>query len=461
MRTLKVFGILLWATALLLPLQGNAAPPPTEYIILYRDGTLALLTDRLDRTPHAVSPHSAQVLLKAKSYLVPQGDFASRLEAARADPDVRYLEPNSPVELLEVPNDEYYPMFQSKIMESLDLPGAWHHTTGNADVIVAVMDTGMQGSHPDLGPNLWVNPGEIPANGVDDDRNGYVDDVNGYNTFDDNGNASDDLFGHGTSVAGIIGAVGNNGFGVAGVNWTVRMISVRMWGSDPRTPSDLYNIMKAYQYVLALKRHGVNIRVVNASFGTSESSPGGIEEYFVRELEAEKVLLVAASGNDGRDTDATPVYPACFSADNVVSVGGVDPQTWTRCSFSNYGSRTVDLFAPGNGVLTTGREFNFRVFLGTSSAAPFVTGLGALLWAASPDASMAQVRDALLEGVTLSDAFAGKCVSGGILNARGSMEQLLSPPAPQRSSSGGGCQGFEASGALLLGALPLLWRRKR
>ncbi len=220
------------------------------------------------------------------------------------------------------------------------------NTTTNPPV-VAVIDTGVFFTHPDLSSNMWVNPGERPGNGVDDDGNGYVDDVNGYNFYAGNGNPSDSGE-HGTHVSGTIAACGNNGIGVVGVNWRAKIMALCCSG-DGSNLSDSA-VIEAVQYAAMMKSRGANVVAINASYGGSSFSSA--EQAAIQTAGDAGIVFCAAAGNDSSDNDTTPTYPAGYRLPNMIVVGASD-STDSLASFSNYGTSTVDLCAPGVNILST------------------------------------------------------------------------------------------------------------
>lgn len=259
---------------------------------------------------------------------------------------------------------------------------AWDITNGSSDVVVAVIDTGIDYTHPDLAANIWVNPGETPANGIDDDANGYIDDIHGANTVlgaTDRGNPMDDNE-HGTHVAGTIGAVGNNGEGVAGVNHTVKLMALKFM--DATGGGRLSDAISAIDYMVSMKvNYGVNVRVSNNSWGGGGFSPA--LHAAIDRARAAGIVFVAAAGNSGQDTDLFPAYPSSYEVSNVVSVAAIDTNQ-TLASFSNYGAESVDIAAPGVGIFSTLPNNQYGYLSGTSMATPHVVGALALLFAAEP-----------------------------------------------------------------------------
>jgi subtilisin family serine protease len=295
--------------------------------------------------------------------------------------------------------------------------------TGSRDIFVAVVDaSGVQFDHPDLAANTWTNPGEIPGNGIDDDGNGYVDDVHGWNSFADNGDVYETTnSAHGTHVAGTIGAVGGNGIGVAGVNWSVGLIPVKFGQNGGGSTLDA---LQAIDYVTALKTaKGLNIVAVNASWGTY---PGAAPDQALLDSVTRAahagILLVAASMNNNTNTDTRAVYPACFDTtagagyDSVISVAAID-QNGLKASFSDYGQQTVDLGAPGVAIQSTKLGGTYGTMSGTSMATPHVAGAIALYASTHPGASAWQAKADLFNyGVRATESLNGITTTGGRLD---------------------------------------------
>jgi hypothetical protein len=328
------------------------------------------------------------------------------------------------------PND---PRFANQwALAKIEAPIAWLNQTGSTNVVVAVIDSGVNYLHEDLRDNLWRNPGEVPVNGIDDDGNGWIDDVFGIDTANDSrGNDSDPFdqglngYYHGSAVAGIIGAVSNNGLGVVGLNWSVRIMAVRaIRASNLITVGDE---LDAIEYVLAMKNRGVNIRAVNMSYGGISYSTA--ERDALAAVQNAGILLCVSAGNSDRNNDVTPTYPASHPLPGIIAVAASDPSdrlaTFPFGGASQYGRTNVDLAAPGLDVASTfgpGTNSYLADFFGTSAAAPHITGAVALLAAANPAATPQQIKSALLGSVDLAPAFTNKMVSHGRLNLGRAMD---------------------------------------
>jgi subtilisin family serine protease len=310
----------------------------------------------------------------------------------------------------------------------INAPAAWDLSTGSSEIVVAVIDTGIDYSHPDLAGNLWRNAGEVPGNGIDDDANGYVDDYHGINAVTGTGNPMDDN-GHGTHVAGTIGAVGNNAVGVVGVNQQLQLMGLKfLQGNGSGTLSDA---IEAIDYMVMMKGRGVNIRVSNNSWGGGGFS-APLESAIKRARDA-GILFAAAAGNEANDNDATQSYPASYEIDSIVSVAAIDAQG-NLASFSNYGASHVDIAAPGVQILSTYPGNRYAQLSGTSMATPHVAGALALLLGREPTLSPVQALARIYEsGVTLP-TLSGVVRTGRTLNVsralRGETAPIEAPAAP-------------------------------
>lgn len=324
---------------------------------------------------------------------------------------------------------------------------AWKITKGNPDMIVAVIDTGVDYTHEDLLPNLWRNPGEIPNNGIDDDNNGYIDDVIGWDfvsndnkPFDLSAEPLDLLFkggnpGHGTHCAGNVAARGDNGKGIAGVAPNVKIMSLRFISEKGQgTTADA---IKAIRYAVDM-----GAKITSNSWGSIGEEAGNPENIALREAiqysQDKNVLFIAAAGNGikgvgyDNDSSATPSYPASYDHDIIVSVAALDSKN-NLGSFSNWGAKTVDIGAPGVQVFSTVVEngysdvvidkFGFKAtWDGTSMATPHVAGAAALYWSANPNKSWQEVKAALIGSAKRTDAVVGKTVSNGRLDVNALMK---------------------------------------
>ncbi len=337
------------------------------------------------------------------------------------DPAFKYIEPNYIHSFnATIPNDSSFDQLWGlnntgqtggTSDADIDAPEAWDIQTGNSNVVVGLMDSGLDYTHPDLNDNLWTNPGEIPGNGIDDDGNGYVDDVHGYDFAFDDPNPEDNV-GHGTHVGGTIGAEGDNGIGVAGVNWNAQIMTLKI--------GDTYGIytfdaIEGLEYATMMKQvYGVNVNLTNNSWGGGPYSQALYDA--IAAAGAANQLFIAAAGNTGGNTDISPHYPASYNLDNIISVAATDDDDQLS-SFSSFGSTSVDLGAPGSSVYSTipGGGYGFKS--GTSMASPHVAGVASLIWSDDPTLTAQQVKDRILATVDPIPALQGKTVTGGRLNA--------------------------------------------
>lgn len=304
----------------------------------------------------------------------------------------------------------------------IDAPEAWDITTGSGDIVVAVIDSGVDYNHPDLAANMWTNSPEVNGvTGVDDDGNGYTDDIYGYDFYNGDANPFDDL-GHGTHVAGTIGAAANNAVGVAGVNWNVKIMAVKWINSS--NFGTTAGAVASVNYVTHMRQRGVNVKLSNNSWHVAPSE--ALRQAIVAHGDA-GLLFVVAAGNDGANRDLVADYPSSYDLPNMITVAATDNRD-NKASFSTYGLNTVDLGAPGVNVLSTTPANTYSYFSGTSMATPHVAGVVALGWSYFPDASKERIKNAILAGVDPISALRRDgptpVGTGGRLNAYGTLQQL-------------------------------------
>ena len=306
------------------------------------------------------------------------------------------------------PNDEYYTTFQNN-MRVTRMNQAWDLETGDGSVVVGVIDSGIDYTHPDIQANIWNNTQEIAGNNLDDDSNGYVDDIYGYDFYNEDDDPYDDNS-HGTHCAGTIGAVGNNNIGVTGTAWNVKLLALKT--ANYQGLSYTSDIIRAIEYAIDLKNNGVNIRVLSASLGSINSETIALQNAINTAFNSD-IVFVAAAGNSNSNNDLTPFYPASYN--NVVSVAAFDEINSTLSYYSNYGLQTVDIAAPGDSILST-VPGGYSAYSGTSMATPQVSGAIALASMYRPDLTASELVSRLLANVTLITSLDGKVVTGGILN---------------------------------------------
>ena len=311
----------------------------------------------------------------------------------------------------ETPNDTKYSSQQQNIADLIDLEAAWDHTTGSSSVKVGVIDSGIMGTHPDLIENLDFDSGYANSNSQLPDK--FIDED-----------------GHGTSVAGIIGAVGDNEIGISGVCWSVSLVSLKV-AEYMQTELNVWKILEHPSYLIQALEYASDdetyIPILSFSGGWSRSDISGIEITRVRDAIATYPgLLVCAAGNSDIDLDAenaTKVYPACYDLDNILTVGASTAND-TKYYSSNYGATSVDIFAPGDGIYTTKKTGSYGSFQETSAATPFVSGVAALLLSYDPTLTTAELKSAIMNGADTVASLSGKCVTGGRLNALNAIHKL-------------------------------------
>jgi subtilisin family serine protease len=293
----------------------------------------------------------------------------------------------------------------------IDAPEAWNITKGSRSVLVGVIDTGMNYTHPDLAANAWTNPNEVAGNGLDDDGNGYIDDTRGWDFVSNDNDPADD-HGHGTHCSGTIGAVGNNSTGVVGVNWLVSIVGLKFLNASGSGANS--DATEAIAYATSI---GVTL--------TSNSWGGGgydaLMEAAIEEANDAGILFVAAAGNETNNNDSNPNYPAGFENDNVISVAAIT-RTGALASFSNYGATTVDIGAPGQEVLSTSLGTGYATLSGTSMATPHISGACALLKAYRPMLTHAEIKSMILGNTVPLASLNGKCATGGLLNLNAALD---------------------------------------
>ncbi len=392
---------------------------PGELIVRFKDQALASKN---------ITASKSSLLKKFKHFplhhiKLPLGlTVQDALASYRKDPNVLYAEPNYIVRKAQVPGDTEFSRQWS--LPIISAPAAWDVSVGSREkssVLVAVLDTGIAYYHPDLAANLWINPGEICGDGLDNDGNGIIDDCYGANfggftlgdPWDD-----DTADSHGTHVSGIIGAVGNNELGITGVNWAARIMAVKFL-HGPEGMGELADALRGVEYALA---NGA--KIINMSFEVDEDSQSLRDA--ARAVENAGALMISAAGNTGKNLDIYRVYPASIKSSNNIAVAA-SSFTDGLPYYSDYGRHTVDIAAPGgsttgsaNAILSTvwlnSGTTLYRTTAGTSMAVPHVTGAAALLWNIYPSLTAVQVKARILNSVDRVPAFTETTISGGRLN---------------------------------------------
>lgn len=419
--------------------------------------------------------------------------IAETTAALAANPNILSFQQDSFVSGQTVPNDSFFSnqlgfdnvgQFGATIGADINAPEAWNETTGSTKVVIGVIDSGIDATHPDLYKNIWLNQGEITlalkgvlvdtdgdelwtfydlnapanasfvhdingntridaqdlladplwANGQDTDGNGFVDDFFGWNFLSGSEepfapNNPTDVLGHGTHVSGILGAMGNNSVGVAGLNWRTSIMALKFL--DENNQGTVANAISAINYATMMRKdYDVNVRVTNNSWGQT----GGFNEGLKQAIEAsgdEGILFVAAAGNGdvlgrGIDNDRNPFYPANYDLENIISVAATTTDD-TLARFSNFGAQFVDIAAPGTGIFSTIPGGGYAALSGTSMAAPQVAGTAALLWSVVPGATVSEIREAILSKAD-PIALNGQVASNRRLNARGALNSQVFAP---------------------------------
>ncbi|MGN6555925.1 MAG: S8 family peptidase, partial [Verrucomicrobiota bacterium] len=359
---------------------------------------------------------------------------AQALQTYRNSGLVEYAEPDYLVYAARTPNETWYfdgsqwalynwGQLGGTVDCDIDAAEAWDLAYDASSILVSVIDSGARVTHEDLAANLWTNPGEIPGNGIDDDADGYIDDVHGINAIAGSGDVTDE-FGHGSHVAGILGAVGDNGVGMVGTAWKARMMICKFL--DPQLQGSISDAIECIDYS---RIHGA--KIVNASWGgaTSSAFSSSALRDAIDSLRQAGIIFVAAAGNFTLDNDdsSNAFFPASFDLDNIISVAATTRDD-DLAHFSDYGLNTVDLGAPGYIVLSSwsGSDSDYRTDDGTSMSAPHVTAACALAWTLAPGSTYQQIIQRVLAGVDPAPALFGKCRTGGRLN----LYKVLHPSSP-------------------------------
>jgi len=346
---------------------------------------------------------------------------------------VKYIEPDYAVQGMLAPNDPRYSdlwglnnIGQTGGAADADIgaPEAWDVSIGSSNVVVAVIDSGVDYNHADLKANMWINAGEKPGDGKDNDGNGYIDDVYGYDFYNNDANPMDD-HSHGTHCSGTIAAVGNNGIGVVGVNWAAKIMALKFLSSS--NSGYVSGAVAAIQYVTNMKNRGVNVIAMSNSWGTSSYSIS--LKNALTSADDAGVLCIAAAGNYGRNNDASPFYPASYDLPGVISVAATSHND-SLASFSSYGPTSVDLAAPGVSILSTTPGGGYGYKSGTSMATPHVSGAAALIKACFPGLTHIGIKNSILSSVDYKANLEGKTLTSGRLNVSNALGEEPASPTP-------------------------------
>ena len=407
---------------------------PNQVLVQFRPGVTEEAKDSIRNRIHAQNDEVVVAQDRRKDMkgdlelwnLPPGFEIAHAVRDLQQQPAIEFVEPNWIYQHHATSNDPYFTdgslwgMYGDGTSPSNPFGSqageAWASRTDCTDVYVGIIDEGLMYFHEDLAGNVWTNPFD-PVDGVDNDGNGYIDDTNGWDFAGGNNSVYDGAVDdHGTHVSGTVAAKGGNGTGVAGVCWNgVKLISAKFLGRAGGTTADA---IRAVDYITDLKtRHGLNVVATNNSWGGGGYSEGLVDA--IERANTANILFIAAAGNAGANIDVTPSYPAGYPNSNIIAVAAID-STGNLASWSNYGSTSVDIGAPGVGIWSTvpkkRTQSSYSSYSGTSMATPHVTGAAALYAAAHPGSTAAQIKAAILSAAIGTPSLTGKTVTGGRLN---------------------------------------------
>jgi subtilisin family serine protease len=400
---------------------------PGEVIVRVRGGATQQAIEQIDADANADGDQQiADIGDSQIRKLSVRSTVESAIRNLSGNSWVEYAEPNYILHANLAPNDPRYGELwgmkntgqviggvAGKPGADISAESAWNTTTGTAAVIVGVVDTGVDYSHPDLAANIWNNPGGV---------GGCPAGTHGYNAITKTCDPRDDHY-HGTHCSGTIGAVGNNALGVVGVNWTTRIMGLKFLDSSGSgTTADA---ITAIDFAVQAKIAGQNVRVLSNSWGGGGFSQALMDE--INKANANDILFVAAAGNASANNDVTPNYPSNYNTANMVAVAATD-NTDALAYFSNYGRTTVHLGAPGLDILSTQPGGLYQYLSGTSMATPHVAGTAALVLAAKPTLNTASLKAAILNNVDPIPSLSGITVTGGRLNAAKAVGSTPPPP---------------------------------
>ncbi len=429
-RLVLTIGTLM-ATTLSMAAQPEAVPG--EYIVKLKEpinsyrNQMTVLSQELGSYIKSTIPGQNIVVIKRPVFEVQ----SVVVKSLSQNPNIEVIEPNYIYKASRVPND---PMFsqlwgmsnlgqadsekqQGVVGMDIGATQAWDIETGSKDVIIAVIDTGVDYTNPDLAPNMWTNNAELNGKpGIDDDGNGVIDDIYGYNTITDSGDPKDD-HGHGSHCSGTIGAKGDDGKGIVGVNWNTRIMAVKFL--DSNGSGTLENAIKGIDYATKM-----GAKIMSNSWGG-----GGASQTLKEAIERANTagaLFVAAAGNESNNNDASPSYPASYQVPNVLAVAAVDNKGQIA-SFSNYGKSSVHVGAPGVNIVST-TTTGYQSWSGTSMATPHVSGIAGLIASHEPKLTALEIKNRIITTAHPIASLRGKVRSAGLANAYAALTNTLPQP---------------------------------
>ncbi len=409
---------------------------PGEFVIKFKDNNfsvknLAILESKMSGKIIKKIPNSPIVVLKRTGVTAMSESVTNVINQLRANPDIEIVEPNYIYRLNKTPDDPKYKELWGlhnvgqestkgkKGVEGVDIGAeqAWDLQTGSENIVVGVIDTGVDYNLEDLKANMWKNENEANGiKGVDDDDNGFVDDIYGYDFANKDGDPLDD-HGHGSHVSGTIGASGNDGKGLVGVAWNVKIMALKFLTKEGSGSLD--DAVEAVKYATKMGAH-----LTSNSWGG-----GGVSEILkqaIEEASAKNIAFIAAAGNDSLNLDQEPSYPASYKVANVIAVSAIDNKG-LLASFSSFGKKSVHVAAPGVDIVST-TPTGYNSWSGTSMATPHVSGIAALLLSSEPLLTPSDIKDRLISTSKPLSSLKGRVASNGLVNAYNALANITAPP---------------------------------
>lgn len=419
---------LIFASIASIAMSAFAAEPeavPGEYIVKMREGfavnkaSARALSNILGSQVKSTIPSFNMVVVKR----APIETTKSVVNILSENPGVEYVEPNYIYHASRTPNDPLLGRLwgmnnTTTAGVDVDALRAWDIETGNPNLVVAVVDTGVDYTHPDLAGNIWTNEAEANGvTGVDDDGNGVIDDIHGFNAITGTGDPLDD-HGHGSHCSGTIGAKGDDGKGIVGVNWNVKIMGAKFLSKDGSGSTE--GAIKAIDYA-----NKMGAKVLSNSWGGGGFSQALLEA--IQRTNASGAVFVAAAGNESNNNDANASYPASYDVPNIISVAAIDNKG-RMASFSNYGKTKVHVAAPGVDIMSSTPGGKYDTWSGTSMATPHVSGIAALLISHEPNITNVEVKQRIMETARKAASLRNKVASAGIATAYGALTREIPGP---------------------------------